>query len=88
MLTLVGAAPDPTTAVLWFGVVLYAVGVLGIVVPVLPGLLLCVAAVLLWAFGTGGPLAWGTFALVLVLYLVGVGAHECGDLLTIEPRPA
>lgn len=71
MLTLaVEAAHDPTTAVLWFAVAIYVVGVLGIVVPVLPGLLLCVAAVLLWAVETGGTTAWVTFGIVAVLYAI------------------
>jgi uncharacterized protein YqgC (DUF456 family) len=62
------AAHDPTTAVLWFAVAIYVVGVLGIVIPVLPGLLLCVAAVLLWAAETGGTIAWITLGIVVVIY--------------------
>lgn len=73
MLTLAtGGAPDPVGIPLAIAVVLFVVGVLGIVLPVLPGLLVCVGAVLLWAATTGGGLAWGTFAVVLVLYLIGV----------------
>ncbi len=73
MLNLVAeATPDATTVVLWVAVAIYVVGVLGIVIPVLPGLLLCVAAVLLWAAETSGGLAWGTFGVVLVVYLLTV----------------
>lgn len=73
MLSLVSeAAPDPTSAVLWFALAIYVVGVLGIVIPVLPGLLLCLAAVLLWAAETGGTMAWVTFGVALALYLLGV----------------
>lgn len=73
MLTLATeAAHDPTTVVLWFAVAIYVVGVLGIVIPVLPGLLLCVAAVLLWAAETGGTIAWVTFGVALLLYAAGV----------------
>ncbi len=73
MLTLTTeAGPDPTSVVLVFAALLYLVGVFGIIFPVLPGLLVCVAAVLLWAIGTSGPLAWGTFGVVLVLYLCGL----------------
>lgn len=73
MLTVVpSATPDPTTWVLWVAVAVYVVGVLGIVIPVLPGLLLCVAAVLLWATETGGTTAWVTFGIVLALYALGV----------------
>lgn len=73
MLTLAAqAAPDPIGFGLLVAVAIFVVGVLGIILPVLPGLLLCVGAVLLWAFDTGGTLAWGTFGVVLVLYLIGV----------------
>lgn len=73
MLTLAAqTAPDPIGFGLLVAVVLFVVGVLGIVMPVLPGLLLCVGAVLLWAFDTGGTLAWSTFGVALVLYLIGV----------------
>jgi uncharacterized protein len=70
--TVTQTAPDPTSWVLWVAVAIYVVGVLGIVVPVLPGLLLCVAAVLLWATETGGATAWVTFGIVLALYALGV----------------
>lgn len=71
MLTLAAeASPDPTTAVLWLAVAIYVVGVLGIIIPVLPGLLLCVAAVLLWAAETGGTIAWVTLGIVLVIYAI------------------
>ncbi|WP_277455780.1 DUF456 domain-containing protein [Janibacter sp. DB-40] len=66
------AAPDPIGFGLLIAVAIYVVGVIGIVLPVLPGLLLCVGAVLLWAIDTGGTLAWVTFGVALVLYLSGV----------------
>lgn len=71
MLTLAAeATPDPTGITLWLGIALFVVGVLGIVLPVLPGLLVCVGAVLLWAIGTGGPTAWITLGVVLAIYAV------------------
>lgn len=72
MLSPAAQAADPTTAVLWIAVAIYLVGVLGIIIPILPGLLLCVGAVLVWAIVTTGPLAWGTFAVVAVLCVVGM----------------
>lgn len=73
MLTLAAqAAPDPIGFTLVIAVAIFVVGVLGIILPVLPGLLLCVGAVLLWAIDTGGTLAWATFGVALVLYLIGV----------------
>ncbi|WP_435198373.1 DUF456 domain-containing protein [Janibacter sp. GS2] len=73
MLTLAAdAAPDPTGITLVVGIAIFVVGVIGIVVPVLPGLLLCVTAVLLWAGQTGGTIAWTTFGVVLALYALGV----------------
>lgn len=51
--------------------VLIAVGTLGVLIPVLPGTLLCVAGVLLWSASTGGGAAWSIFAGSVVLALVG-----------------
>lgn len=66
------AAHDPTGIALWVGVAIFVVGVVGIVLPVLPGLLLCVTAVLVWAIGTGGTTAWITLGVVVALYALGV----------------
>jgi uncharacterized protein YqgC (DUF456 family) len=49
-----------------------AVGLVGIVVPVLPGSLLILAAVLVWAVALSSPTGWVVLALVTVL--LGVGA--------------
>ncbi|MEI2825408.1 MAG: DUF456 domain-containing protein [Dermatophilaceae bacterium] len=51
---------------------LLLVGILGIVVPVVPGLLLTVGATALWAFEHPDPRAWWVFWVSLVLYAVGV----------------
>lgn len=50
---------------------LIAVGLAGVLVPVLPGLLLIAAAVVGWAIATGGATAWGVAGLALVIMLVG-----------------
>ncbi|WP_372592848.1 DUF456 domain-containing protein [Actinotalea sp.] len=55
------------------------VGVVGIVVPVLPGSLLIGAALLVWAITTGGPTAWLVFATAAVLLTAGALS---GALLT------
>ena len=47
------------------------VGVLGVVVPVLPGELLIAAAVLVWAALTGGVAAWAVAAVALSVLSVG-----------------
>ncbi|MFC4376019.1 DUF456 domain-containing protein [Nocardia halotolerans] len=49
------------------------VGLLGIIVPILPGVLLIFAAIAVWAFLTGGATAWTVFAIASVaLVLTGV----------------
>lgn len=55
------------------GIVLVAVlvGLVGIVVPVLPGSLLIGAAVLLWTLDAGTPGAWVLLAVVAVLLVAG-----------------
>jgi uncharacterized protein YqgC (DUF456 family) len=47
------------------------VGLVGIVVPVLPGSLLILAAVLLWALEAASPGGWVVFSLVTLLLVVG-----------------
>lgn len=47
-----------------------AVGIVGLLVPVLPGLALCLAGVLLWAWTTGGP-AWWFFAAAAAVAAIG-----------------
>ncbi len=50
---------------------LIVVGLLGIVVPVLPGLVLVLAGVLVWALMEGSALAWGVFAVSAVVAVAG-----------------
>lgn len=63
------------TATIVVCALLIIVGMIGIVVPVIPGLLLILGAVLIWAISTGGATAWGLFALAAVVYLIGVAAQ-------------
>lgn len=46
-------------------------GLVGIVVPVLPGLLLVLGGVLLWALMEGGTVAWGIFVASALVAVVG-----------------
>lgn len=55
--------------------VLMFVGIIGIVVPILPGLLLVILAVLIWAISTGGATAWAVFGATAVVYAIGVVAQ-------------
>ncbi|MCJ0902231.1 DUF456 domain-containing protein [Rhodococcus sp. ARC_M6] len=49
------------------------VGLVGVVVPIIPGTLLILAAILLWALMTGGATAWTVFVLAaLALVVTGV----------------
>jgi uncharacterized protein YqgC (DUF456 family) len=56
----------------WVPAILIIVGIVGIVVPVVPGLLLAVLGVLLWAYETEGTTAWTVFGLCVAIYLAGV----------------
>jgi uncharacterized protein YqgC (DUF456 family) len=47
------------------------VGLVGIVVPVLPGSILILGAVLVWAVGDGTGRAWSVFAVVATLLVLG-----------------
>jgi uncharacterized protein YqgC (DUF456 family) len=46
------------------------VGLFGVVMPVIPGLLLCWAAVLVWAVVEGTPLAWTVFGVSTVVVAI------------------
>jgi uncharacterized protein YqgC (DUF456 family) len=59
-------------AVVWISAALILVGLVGIVLPVLPGLAIVLAAVLLWATETSTTLAWVVFAVSAVLFLAGM----------------
>ena len=48
-----------------------AVGLVGIVVPILPGSVLILGAVLVWARYVGGATAWAVFAAVALLLVAG-----------------
>ncbi|QDO88421.1 DUF456 domain-containing protein [Ornithinimicrobium ciconiae] len=56
------------SAVEWIVIPVFLVGLLGIVIPVLPGLLLIVAAVLVWALEQQTPAAWWVLALTGALF--------------------
>jgi hypothetical protein len=47
------------------------VGLVGIIVPVLPGSVLIVGAVLVWAIEDGSGLAWSVFAIATLLVVIG-----------------
>jgi uncharacterized protein len=48
------------------------VGLIGVFVPVFPGLILIVGAALVWAAERSGPVAWGVFAVIAVFGVAGL----------------
>lgn len=48
------------------------VGIVGVLVPVLPGSLLVGGAILVWAIATGGVTAWVVFAVAVVMLVLGM----------------
>ena len=59
-------------ATFWVPAVLILIGMVGIVVPVIPGLFIVLAAVFVWAFDTGTTLAWTVFGVSAVLWAAGI----------------
>lgn len=51
--------------------VLMVIGTLGVLIPVLPGTLLCVAGVLLWSVATDESFGWWVFAAAVAVALLG-----------------
>lgn len=59
---------------LWLDLLVLAaflVAAIGILIPVLPGTLLALGALLVWALGTGTALAWTTFGVAAVVIALG-----------------
>lgn len=54
-----------------FVAVAIAVGIAGIIVPVLPGTILVLAAILVWALEVGTTTGWAVFAVCALLLVVG-----------------
>lgn len=52
------------------------VGLVGVVVPVFPGLLLVIGAGFFWALQRGGPGAWGVFAVLAAVGVAGIVASS------------
>ncbi|MFD6463958.1 DUF456 family protein, partial [Streptomyces roseolus] len=46
------------------------IGLLGIIVPILPGVILIFGAILVWAIMTGGATAWTVFAVATVFLII------------------
>ena len=61
----------PVTATELFVAVLIAVGIAGIIVPVLPGTFLVLAAILVWALEVGTSTGWLVFAVCAALLVGG-----------------
>lgn len=57
---------------IWVPALLIFIGLVGIVIPVLPGLLLIVAAVALWAYDAPGTAPWVVFGVAALLYATGM----------------
>ena len=54
--------------------VLLVVGALGTIIPVLPGSILVIGSLLIWAITIGGPTGWVVFAVGALLCVVGISA--------------
>ena len=65
-----GRSPDVT--VTWLSALLVVAGLVGVVVPLLPGLLLSLAGVLLWAAVQGSLTAWVVLGVCVVVYAAGL----------------
>lgn len=70
---------DPDIAITVIAALALAVGLTGIVIPVLPGSILIIAALLGWALGLQSAAAWWTFGVGAALALTGLLA---GTVLT------
>lgn len=68
-----GLLPESTH--IWAPGLIILIGIVGIVVPVLPGLLVTLLGVLLWAWETGGTTAWVIFGIAALWFVAGVAGQ-------------
>lgn len=68
-LAAVGAGAE---ANVWIPGLIIIAGILGVVVPVIPGLIVALAGVLLWAIDSGTMTGWVVFGLCVALYAAGL----------------
>src|SRR4051794_27285845 len=61
----------PVTAATFIAALLVAVGLVGILLPILPGSVLVVAGILIWAWAEGGVTAWTVFAVAAAIVAAG-----------------
>jgi uncharacterized protein len=61
----------PVTATTVLAALLVAVGLIGILVPVLPGSVLVVGGILVWAWAEGSATSWTVFAVATALVVAG-----------------
>ncbi len=59
----------------WLPPLLMLVGVIGIVVPILPGLLITLGGAFVWALQTGTTLGWVLFGLCVLWFALGVAGQ-------------
>jgi uncharacterized protein YqgC (DUF456 family) len=62
------AAVSPTEVLVALAIL---VGLVGVIVPILPGLVLVLAAILVWAISEGSPTGWTVFAVAALLIVAG-----------------
>jgi uncharacterized protein len=62
------AAVSPTEVLVALAIL---VGLVGVIVSILPGLVLVLAAILLWAIGEGSATGWSVFTVAAVLIVAG-----------------
>jgi uncharacterized protein YqgC (DUF456 family) len=62
------AAVSPTEVLVALAIL---VGLVGVIVPILPGLVLVLAAILFWAIGEGSATGWSVFAVAALLIVAG-----------------
>lgn len=65
----VGVIPE---AGIWVPGLLIVAGILGVLIPVIPGLLLALAGVAVWAADLGTRTGWSVFGVCVLIYLAGL----------------
>ncbi len=65
----------PEGAQIWVPALIIIIGIVGIVVPVIPGLFVVLCGVLLWAWETGTTTSWIVFGVVTLLFAAGLAGQ-------------
>ena len=69
---MITATQEVAQASVWIPGLIIFLGVLGVIIPIIPGLIIALIGVLIWAFDLGSTAGWIVFGLCVAIYAAGL----------------